>query len=148
MKQKRSITYNGFGFPIKLVEVPIKLVDGEEVLDIDLYKLQILVIKHLIYKPTPLKGKQLRFIRKFLEMSTTDFAKKIGVTHPTILKWEQETTPINPAAEFCIRLYALQRIQKDDLRRLCEEISIEMLVSHRKDKESLIEIDDYRLTAC
>jgi len=138
MKEKRTITYEGLGFPITLVDVPIKIIGGEEVLDINLYKLQTLVLRSLIYKPTPLTGKQLRFIRKFLEISTVDFAKKFGVTHPTILQWEKEQSKINPTAEFCIRLYALQHIQDGDLRKLCDEISVETLAVRKKHKESPI----------
>lgn len=148
MKTKRKIIYEGFGFPITLIEAPVEMVGGEEVLDIDLHKLQIIVLKYLIYKSTPLTGRQLRFIRKFLEMSTTNFGKKFGVTHPTVLKWEQEKTTINPTTEFCIRLYALQHILNGDLRRLCELVSVENLATHRKDKESPIEIDEHQLIAC
>ena len=148
MKKKKTIVYEGLGFPIKLVDVPVKEEMGEEILDIDLYKLQITVLRFLIYKPTPLTGDQLRFIRKFLEMSTTEFAKKFGVTHPTILKWEKGTTAINPTAEFCMRLYALQYLQNGDLRRLCSEITVENLASRGKMIDSPIEIDEQKLMAC
>jgi DNA-binding transcriptional regulator YiaG len=101
---KRRIVYNGFGFPIIIPNAHIKVVAGEEVLDIDMNKLQIAVLKLLIFKSTPLTGKQLRFIRKYLRMSTPDFAKKLGVTHPTIIKWENNKNSINPTTDFYIRL--------------------------------------------
>ncbi len=148
MKEKRTIIYEGLGFPITLVDVPIEISGGEEILDIDLSKLQERVFRYLIYKPAPLTGKQLRFIRKFLEMSTTEFGKKFGVTHPTVLKWEKEKSPIDPTAEFCIRLFALKHLQDSDLKRLCDEITVEKLLAERSKKESAIQIDEQQLIAC
>lgn len=148
MKKTRTMVYNGFGFPITLIDAPIRKVLGEEILAIDMNRLQITVLKLLIFKPTPLTGEQLRFIRKFLGMSTTAFAKKFGVTHPTILKWEKNQNAINPATDFYIRLCVLQYIQEGDLKRLCVEVTAEMLAAHKADKEAAIEIDQYQLIAC
>ena len=147
MKKKRTIIYNGLGFPITLIDAPIRTVAGEEVLDIDMNKLQITVLKLLIFKTTPLTGEQLRFIRKFFGMSTTEFAKKFGMTHPTILKWEKNQNAINPATDFYIRLCVLQQIQEGDLKRLCVEVTAEMLAAHKADKEATIEIDQHQLIA-
>lgn len=148
MKKKRTIIYKGLGFPITLIDVPVRKIAGEEILDIDMNRLQIAVLKLLIFKTTPLKGEQLRFIRKYLGMSTTEFAKKFGVTHPTILKWEKNQNAINPATDFYIRLYVLQYIQEGDLKKLCTEITAEMLAEHKEEKESTIEIDQQQLIAC
>ena len=148
MKEKRTIVYNGLGFPITLIDVPIRKIAGEEILDINMNRLQIVVLKILIFKATPLTGEQLRFIRKFLEMSTTVFAKKFGVTHPTILKWEKNQNAITPATDFYIRLYVLQHIQEDDLKKLCAEVTAEGLAEHKAEKESAIEIDPEQLIAC
>lgn len=147
MKEKRTLIYNGLGFPITLIDAPIKKMLGEEVLDIDMNKLQITVLKLLIFKTTPLKGEHLRFIRQFLGMSTPEFARKFGVTHPTILKWEKNQNAINPATDFYIRLYVLQHIQEGDLKRLCAEVTTEMLAAHKQEKEPDIEIDRQHLMA-
>lgn len=80
-------------------------------------------------------------------MSTTDFAKKFGVTHPTILKWEKNQNSINPATDFYIRLCVLQHLQEGDLKRLCVEVTAEMLAAHKEDKESTLEIDQHQLIA-
>ncbi len=147
MKGKRTIIYKGLGFPITLIEAPIRKIAGEEVLDIDMNKLQITVLKLLIFKTTPLTGEQLHFIRKFFGMSTTEFAKKFGVTHPTILKWEKNQNLINPTTDCYIRLWVLQQIQEDDLRRLYAEVTAEMLAANKAKKESTIEIDQQQLIA-
>jgi DNA-binding transcriptional regulator YiaG len=66
----------------------MKKVFGEWVIDIDLNALQKFVFNGLIHKPYPLTGREIRFMRKFLEMSTTELGEKLGVTHATIVKWE------------------------------------------------------------
>lgn len=147
MTHTKTIIYEDFGFPITLVDIPIKMIMGQEVLDIDMYKLQISVLKHLIFKATPLTGSQLRFIRKFLKLSTTDFAKKLGVTHPTILSWEKEEAFINPTADMCVRIEVLKLIQDEDLRKFITLISAEILSLHKKEKEAPIEIDRQQLIA-
>lgn len=148
MKAERKLIYHGFGFPIVIPNAHIRVVAGEEVLDIDINKLQIAVLKLLIFKATPLTGEQLRFIRKYFGMSTTDLAKKFGVTHPTIIKWEKNQNSINPTTDFYIRLYVLQQIQEGDLRRLCAEITAESLAAHKSAKESILEVDQNLLIAC
>jgi DNA-binding transcriptional regulator YiaG len=148
MKNVKTIIYEDFGFPITLVDVPIKMIMGQEILDIDMHKLQISVLKHLIYKATPLTGGQLRFIRKFLRLSTTDFAKKLGVTHPTILSWEKEEAHINPTADMCVRIEVLKIIQDEDFRKFITLISAEILALHKKEKEKPIEIDRQQLISC
>lgn len=101
MKERKTETfiYEGFGFPIKLIQCPMKKVFGEWVMDINLSKLQLDMLKELIHKPVPLTGRELKFIRKFLELSTTGFGKLVGVSRPAVLKWEKEQVNINPATE-------------------------------------------------
>ncbi len=139
MKERKieTFVYEGFGFPIKLINCPMKKVFGEWVLDINLSKFQIDILKELIYKPVPLTGTELRFIRKFLELSTIDFGKRVGVSHPAVLKWEKEQVNMNPATEIYIRLYVLQQLQAKDkeFRNLYEQISIENLLKHKNDKK-------------
>src|ERR1700722_2350825 len=139
MKERKTETfvYEGLGFPIKLIQCPMKKVFGEWVLDINLGQLQIDMVKKLIYKPVPLTGAELRFIRKFLELSLDAFGKLVGVTHPAVLKWEKDQVTINPATEIYIRLYVLQHLQAKDkeFRNLYEQISIENLIKHKHDKQ-------------
>lgn len=141
-RKKETFVYEGLGFPIKLINCPMKKVFGEWVLDINLTTLQMDMLKALIHKPVPLTGCELRFIRKFLELSTTDFGKLVGVSHPAVLKWEKEQVHINPATEIYIRLYVLQHLHAKDkeFRNLYEQISIDNLIKHKNDKRIPISI--------
>ena len=73
--KKETFIFNGLGFPIELVDCPMKKVAGEWVIDIDLNALQIFVFKNLIHKPFPLAGGELRFMRKFMDLTTEDLVR-------------------------------------------------------------------------
>ena len=105
MKDRKTDTfvYKGLGIPVKLVNVPMKKVLGEWYMDINFNKLQLAVLHYLLYKPAPLNSDELRYIRKFLELSMTDFRKIFGVTHATVHKWENGKNRIPPLFHFSKR---------------------------------------------
>lgn len=132
--KKETCVFEGLGFPIILVDAPWKKVFGEWVLDVNLKKLQEVVLQTLINKPSPLAGAELRFIRKFLEMPTAAFGKLFGVSHVAVVKWENNKAQINPATELCIRLYVMDRLlPKDkDFRKFYHNLSIDQLSKYNK----------------
>jgi len=132
--KKETCIFEGLGFPIILVDAPWKKVFGEWALDINFKKLQEVALQTLIHKPSPLTGDELRFIRKFLEMSTATFGKLFGVSHVAVVKWENDRTQINPSTELCIRLHVMdQLLPKDkEFRKFYHDMSIEHLAKHNK----------------
>jgi DNA-binding transcriptional regulator YiaG len=147
MKSKKrkveTFVYEGLGFPIKLINAPMKKMLGEWIIDLDMNKLQLAVIRALIYKSTPLTGGELKFIRKFLSMSMANFGKIFGVTHVAIVKWESGQRNISPSMEICIRLYVLEHLQARDkeFRNLYNTIKLEMLSKHKAGKIHPLVID-------
>lgn len=152
MKEKtiNAFIYEDLGFPILLMNVPMKLVYGDWVLNINLGKLQLAVLNVLIHKPIPLTGRELKFIRTYFEMTTKELAKVLGVTHVAILKWEKEQNRISPAVDQAIRLYVLDRLQTKDseFRKFYKEICIEHISNYQNDLEieTPIEIDANELS--
>ena len=116
-KKRKTFTFEGLGFPIKLVNVPMKKMVGEWVLDINFNKLQLAVLESLIRKPAPLNGDELKFMRKFLNMSTTEFGKIFGVTHAAVVKWEGGQTHANLSTDVCIRLYMFDHLALFQLKK-------------------------------
>jgi hypothetical protein len=98
-KKIESFIYEGLGFPIKLINVLLKKALGLWVIDIDMDELQTLAIQALIKKPAPLTGRELRYIRKFQEISGTDCQKELGITHADLLAMEKEHGKISPPLE-------------------------------------------------
>lgn len=119
MKEHRvkQFQYDGFGFPLILLNVPIRNCRGVDIPDIDYNVLQRLVLEDLSYKPFPLTGNEIRFIRQSLEMTFTEFARHFGLTHAAIIKWEKaknKCAKITPSMELYIRLYILDHLKVDN----------------------------------
>ncbi len=107
IKRIKKFTYEGLGFPIILKNVPVIKMQGEEVLDIDFNALQRTVLLTLCRKDCPLTGNEIKFIRKYFEMTLTEFGVKFGCSHSTVLKWEKQENhfaKIEPTTDICIRL--------------------------------------------
>ena len=114
-KQKRdTFIYEGLGFPVRLINVPMKKVFGEWVIDINFNLLQIAALHMLARKPTALTGGEIRFIVDFLRMSTRDFARIFSVSHAAVLKWVNEKSKMNPSTEVYLRLYLLNYLKVPD----------------------------------
>ena len=103
-RKKETFIYKGLGFPVELIDAPMKKVFGEWVIDIDMNILQKFVFKGLIHKLYPLTGREIRFMRKFLGISTTELGEKFGVSHATIVKWERQQAKVAPTYETYIRM--------------------------------------------
>lgn len=134
-KKNETFTYLDLGFPIELIDAPMRKFLGEWVLDINLNVLQQEVIKMLIHKPNPLQAGELRFIRKYFEMTTTAFGEVFGVSHAAVIKWEGGQLPA-PPMEVYIRMYAMHRMnaKNADFGKLFHEVSMTGLAQAKKER--------------
>lgn len=148
MKKKATILWEGLGFPIRLVNVPMKKKFGDWVLDINLNHFQKTVLYMLARKPTSLNGNELRFIIDYLKMSTREFAQLFGVTHAAVLKWENEKSKMNPGTEVCLRLYIFNylKVADKEFKRLYLKICPQNL-ANAENNETPLEIDAEKI-AC
>jgi DNA-binding transcriptional regulator YiaG len=140
--KKDTFIWEGLGFPIRLINVPMRKVFGEWILDINLEHFQKIVLLNLVRKPVSLSGAELRFIFDYLKMSTREFAHLFGVTHAAVLKWENEKSRMNPCTEVCVRLHVLDHLKVADkeFRKLYLKISHQDLINFEK-SDILLEID-------
>jgi transcriptional regulator with XRE-family HTH domain len=135
-KKRETFIFRGMGFPIKLIKAPMKKMAGEWVLDVDFDKLELAVLRSLLEKPAPLSGNELKFIRKFLNMTTTEFGKVFGVSHVAVLKWERGTRA-HPSTDVYIRLYIYDHLEKTkdkDFRDFFHKMGLDMLAKQTKGK--------------
>ncbi len=142
-RKTKTFVYKGLGVPVKLVNAPMKKAAGVWCLDINMNKLMLLVLREIIHKPIALTGDELRYIRKHLEMTTTEFGKLFGVTHVAVLKWEGEQNRISPSLELCIRLHVLNYLRAKDkeFRAFYNELSLQQLAKGPKGKIHPLAID-------
>ena len=144
-RKKETFNYEGLGFPIKLIDTPMKKVFGEWVIDIDMNALQLFVFKNLIHKQSPLSGREMRFMRKFLELATTDLGEKLGISHATVVKWEKEQAKIGPTQETYLRMFFLECLQGNEILALYKEIKPEMLAKSKNVDLPLFSVDTKHL---
>lgn len=107
--QKEYIDW-GFGFPVRLRNVPMIKVRGIWTPKVDYNLLTKNVLIGLAFKSSRLTGSEIRFIRHHFEMTLEAFAKRFCVTHVAVLKWEKtqdEVTAMNWTTEKDIRLFVL-----------------------------------------
>lgn len=142
-RKQETFVFKGLGFPIKLINVPMKKVFGEWCIDINMNHLMLVALEALAHKPKALTGDELGFIRSYLEMTTTEFGKAFGVSHVAVLKWENGKNRISPALDLCIRLYVLDFLKAKDkeFRALYRELSLEDLSKGQSKKIHPLVID-------
>lgn len=141
-KIKRSHIDYGFGFPVKLVNVPMAKVRGEWTPAIDYNLLAKVVLRELCEKQSRLTGSEIRFIRQHFEMSLQQFAKRFGVTHPAVMKWEamaNKPTEINWATEKDIRLFALHKLTSKSTEIVNLYTFLENVMDSKKSTEVLVD---------
>jgi DNA-binding transcriptional regulator YiaG len=147
-KKIETFIYEGFGFPIRLINTPLRKVCGEWAFDFSMGVFQKAVLHILAMKPSPLTGSELRFIIDYFEMSYRDFAKIFGVSHIAVVKWEKEKSRMNPSTEIYLRLYILNYLKVTDkeFRKFYLKFSPENLVNAEIEK-TLLEINAEKI-AC
>lgn len=106
---KTNVHYMGFGFPVLLINVEnVKGEDGSFYLDIPHQKLAKALFVTVVLKQAPLTGSELKFLRKYLDMTQQDFAKLIGAKgHSNVAGWENKAdkpTGMVEQAEMIARL--------------------------------------------
>lgn len=108
----------GFGFPVRLLKVPMVNVRGTWTPDINYKELAKTVLFMLAAKPARLSGAEIKFIRTYFEMTLKEFAARFDVSHPAVLKWEDakaKSTTMNLGTEKDIRLFILSKLGKEQL---------------------------------
>jgi len=98
MKNKKTSTfiYRGLGFPIKLIKAPMKKIFDDWFIDINMNKLQAFALRALAHKSAALTGAELCFIRKYLQMTISQFSKFLGIHNAAVLEWEKTRGKIAP----------------------------------------------------
>lgn len=118
----------GFGFPVKLLNVPMVKVRGQWTPRVNYNRLADLVLVMLAAKGSRLTGNQIKFIRTYFEMTLQEFGRRFDVSHPAVLKWEKlgdKATLMNWPTEKDIRLFILERLhaKPTELAKLYGELA-------------------------
>lgn len=112
-KIQKEFLDTGFGFSVRLLNVPMVKVRGEWTPKINYNKLARMVLHELSHKASRLTGDEVRFIRTYFEMTLQKFAKRFSVSHAAVLKWEKSeavSTAMSWATEKDLRLFILSNL--------------------------------------
>ena len=147
-RTKKCHIDRGFGFPVKLLNVPMTKIRGEWTPAINYNLLAQVVLRELCEKEGRLTGNEVRFIRQHFEMTLQAFAKRCGVTHPGVLKWEKmknKPTGMNWSSEKDIRLFVLLKLSSRSKEIVDLYAMLEEVMDERRDFE--YQVDARKLAA-
>lgn len=135
-KRAKKFRYEGLGFPIILLDVPMIKVRDIWTPAIDFNELQKVVLVELCDMSFPLSGNQVHFIRTYFEMTLDAFGKHFGVTHVAVINWEKtknKLAKINPSLELLIRLFILEKLKINNqiFRDIFREFNIQQIMKAR-----------------
>ncbi|MEO5969379.1 MAG: hypothetical protein ABIQ95_05590 [Bdellovibrionia bacterium] len=72
------------------LSVPVRQTKHGEVIDAKLESIERAIAEKIILEHVPVRGGEVKFLRKLLGMSLNDFGSKFGLTSTGVLKWEKE----------------------------------------------------------
>lgn len=113
----KNYEWNGYGFPVIFAELPAVKLRGELIPDVDWQEIAKPLIQFIcVEQEWPFSGNQVKFIRHHLNMSLREFAKFMGVTHQSVMRWEKASkasTRMGAATEIMLRIKALKSLHSD-----------------------------------
>lgn len=113
----KNYEWNGFGFPIIFDELPAIKMKGELVPDIDWTEVATPIIQFICTsQDLPFSGNQVKFIRHHLDMTLREFATFMGVTHQSVMRWEEReksSAHIDENSEIIFRIKVLKKLHSD-----------------------------------
>ena len=105
--------FSGFGFDVLVRNAPVKSVDGDEFLDIDMNELKVITAKALLVNSQKFTGNQIKFLRTFLKLSHNSIADKIQVPASTLRSWEDKGSAVSGLSleqEKAFRIFVIHSI--------------------------------------
>lgn len=119
---------------------------------VDIFKaeeLHTVIIKKLLQKTNLLTGKEIRFIRKQMNMKAAELAEQLGVKEDILLRWENGAESIDTACDKLLRIECMldfvrrsKVISKEPTRKFAEfiaEITTKHSVGIKEERISISE---------
>jgi YgiT-type zinc finger domain-containing protein len=91
----------------------------------------------LVSKPYRLAGEEIRYLRKYTEMSSEQFARLLHIDRTTLSKWENNDDPVGAQSDLAIRMLvmALDDKLKSKLSGVVREQFEKIQFTLKKDKK-------------
>jgi putative zinc finger/helix-turn-helix YgiT family protein len=100
---------------VYLLGVPVyKCTCGETMVEVpNVEELHKAIAAKILQKPSLLRGKEIRFIRKQMKLKAVELTEQLGISEITLSRWENNAESIGPANDKLLRLIFLLRYVKD-----------------------------------
>ncbi len=134
---------------VTLVNVPMYKCPACKETEVEIPRLEelhVLLAFLIVLQPDPLKGDEVRYLRKNLGYSQEELANLSGVTRVTVTRWESGRTIRKDQDKQLRRLYLSKK--RYDLRKVTEvnrilAALVDRLPLDRKKRERRIRIEDW-----
>lgn len=100
------------------------------------------IAKHLVLRRKRLRGKEVRFLRKRLELTQAELGKLLGVTDQTVARYEKEESAFDGAADMLLRILvtghavgALNPLEIVEKIRASDDAALDDMVLEHEDHE-------------
>jgi DNA-binding transcriptional regulator YiaG len=109
---RRTIRYTICGLDyVYLKYVPVKKTRHGEVLDADPAVIEREIATEIVRQGIPIRGAEVKFLRKSLGLSMERFGMLLGLSPPAILKWEREPQKrLHPTNEVAVRALMAEKL--------------------------------------
>lgn len=96
---------------IHFINVPMKASKHGPIIDLEPNVLETLAAKAVIKNRIPLRGKEVKFLRKAIGLSLEKFANRLGLTSGSVFHWEKnEKTRLTPINEAAVRSFVAEEL--------------------------------------
>jgi DNA-binding transcriptional regulator YiaG len=91
--------------------VPMRSSKHGDIVDLNLEVLEKLAAQAVIEQLIPLRGKEVRFLRKVMGLSLEKFAGPLDLSAATVMKWERaESDRLHLVNEVAVRAFVAERL--------------------------------------
>ena len=111
MKTTNFKKYGGLEY-VEIKNLPVRASkELGEIVTAKLGEVERLVAAEILRRHVPLRGREVEFLRKTLDLSMEKFASKLGLTSGTILRWEREKTRrLSQINEYAVRGFVAEAL--------------------------------------
>ncbi len=144
-KVRKEVLDYGFGFPVRLLNVPTVRIRGAWTPQVPYNRISKALLRALASKTGRLTGDQVRFIRQSLQMTLEQFGLRFDVSRIAVDKWEKsgdEATAMTWPTEKDLRIFLLTKdaAKPQEIAALYAELE-----DVPRSKGPVIELDTSRL---
>jgi len=110
--RNRTIRYTICGLDyVYLENMPVRQTKHGEVLDADLAVIEREIAEEIVRQGIPIRGAEVKFLRKSLGLSMEGFGTLLGLSPPAILKWERDSKKrLHPTNEVAVRALMAEQL--------------------------------------